>query len=241
MTDMPGLLLVAHGSRDPRAQRAVHRATDRVRSQLPAVSVRTAFLDFADPGPVEALVRMADTGSCQIVVVPFLMTAAYHVHVDLPAAVREASDLRPGLQVRTAPALGPDPRLLDAADRRVRETGARPGDPSLGTVIVAAGSSDPTATATVRQLTDSYATTRGSWTVIPAFASQASPTPAEALQTLRTDGHRTLLVVSYLLAPGRFQDMLDGCASEPDVSVTAPLADTPEVAAVAAQRYRHVG
>ncbi|MGH3098345.1 MAG: sirohydrochlorin chelatase [Streptosporangiales bacterium] len=234
----PPLLLVAHGSRDPRAQQTVERAAERVRARLPGTAVRTAFLDFADPRPADALVSLAAAGSLRVVAVPFLLTAAYHVRVDLPAAVREAQNLRPELDVTVTPALGPDPLLLDAADRRVREVGVLPGNHEMGVVLAAAGSSDPAATAAVQRVATEYRATRGGWRVLAAYASQVSPTPAEAVRMLHGYGFETVLVLSYLLAPGRFQDSLDALAVESGVRVTAPLADTPEVAAVVADRYR---
>lgn len=231
----PPLLLVAHGSRDARAQRTVERAAGRVRARLPGTAVCTAFLDFAEPRPADALV--AHAGSARVVVVPFLLTAAYHVQVDLPAAVREAVQRCPELKVTVTPALGPDPLLLAAADRRAVEAGVRPGDDSVGVVFAAAGSSDPAATAAVQRVASEYRATRGGWRVAAAYASQATPTPAHAVRTLRGYGFETVLVLSYLLAPGRFQDSLDALAVERGVRVTVPLADTPEVAAVVTDRY----
>lgn len=236
----PPLLLVAHGSRDARAQQTVRRAAERVRARLRETVVRTAFLDFASPRPADTLADLAGAGHARIVVVPFLLTAAYHVRVDLPEAVREAMRRCPGLEVTVTPALGPDSLLLSAADRRAGEAGVRPGDDSVGVVFAAAGSSDPAATAAVQRTATEYRATRGGWRVVAAYASQASPTPAEALRTLRGYGFESVLVLSYLLAPGRFQDSLEVLAAEPGVRVTAPLADTPEVAAVVANRYAAV-
>src|ERR1051326_6280711 len=77
------VLLVAHGSRDPRAAattRALARAVAAVR---PGLDVRVGFLELSQPRPAEVLAAMP----AGTVVVPLLLTRAYHGTVVLPAQV----------------------------------------------------------------------------------------------------------------------------------------------------------
>lgn len=235
MTGPPALLLVAHGSRDPRAAEAVERCATRVRALLPDVAVRAAFVELTEPAPADALAALADAGKDRVVLVPFLLTTGYHVAVDVPAAVRRAVRRRPGLSVTVTPALGPDPLLLAACDRRAREAGVRPADPDVVVVLVAAGSSDPGAVAAVEEVARRYGDC-GWATVVPSYVSQAAPVPEDALRSVRGTAPGTVLV-SYLLAPGRFQDRLAAAARVAGVPLTAPLADTPEVAELVTRRY----
>jgi len=86
---MHGLLLLSHGSRDPRAAEVVDALVVAVsaRSGLP---VRACHLDFTDPTPDVALRRLAADGFGSVRVLPLLFTPGYHVTHDVPEAV-EAS------------------------------------------------------------------------------------------------------------------------------------------------------
>ncbi|MDR8414855.1 CbiX/SirB N-terminal domain-containing protein, partial [Nonomuraea sp. 3-1Str] len=77
----PPLVAVAHGSRDPRAAAVVEALLDEVRRARPGLPVRTAYLDHAAPSLGQALAGLGEA-----VVLPLLLTEAYHSRVDLPAA-----------------------------------------------------------------------------------------------------------------------------------------------------------
>jgi sirohydrochlorin ferrochelatase len=170
-----------------------------------------------------------------VVAVPLLLTAAYHSRVDLPAQIREAAavaDVAP-VVVWQADVLGPDRLLLAALERRIREAGVWPRDTAVGVVLAAAGSSDPAAIATVEHVASNWA--QAGWAaVVPAYSSAASPTPAQAVATLRDRGIARVVVASYLLAPGRFADTLHDAGGD---VVTAPLGAAPEVVRLVVARY----
>src|SRR5262249_12170160 len=99
------LVLVAHGSRDPRAARSTWALARAVGAARPDVRVETAFLDFTTPGLGATLSREAERGQAMATVVPLLLTAAYHGRVDVPGEIKKASGL--GLAIGLAPVLGP--------------------------------------------------------------------------------------------------------------------------------------
>jgi sirohydrochlorin ferrochelatase len=220
----PALVAAAHGSQDPAAAGSVAALLAEVRRQRPGLEVVGAFLDHSPPS-LPAVLAALDGPA---VVVPLLLTAAYHSTVDVPAQLRAA-----GRAVVQADVLGPHPLLRSALERRLREAGVTVGDPGTAVVLAAAGSTEPSATATVEAEGRAWAA-EGWWGVRPAFVSAARPTPAEAVAALRGAGAPRVAVASYLLSPGRFADQL--AAAGADV-VSAPLGDAPEVAAVALERY----
>ncbi|GLW96665.1 sirohydrochlorin chelatase [Microtetraspora sp. NBRC 16547] len=197
----PPLIAVAHGSRDPRAATAVEALLDGVRLARPDLDVRTAYLDHAPPTLGRAL-----SGLDEAVVLPLLLTAAYHSRVDIPAALREASARRPRLRVRLGPTLGPHPLLVTALERRLAEAGVEIGDPGTAVVLVSAGSSDTRANAVVARVARSWARHRSSWSVTPAYASAAAPAPQDEVVRLSRAGASRVVVAPYLLAPGHFAD-----------------------------------
>ncbi|MBD0671214.1 sirohydrochlorin chelatase, partial [Streptomyces sp. CBMA156] len=138
---MSALLLIAHGSRDPRHAATVAALVEEVRAQRPGTEVATAYLDHCAPRIPQVIGRLAGADA---VAVPLLLNRAFHAKHDIPAALRAAGS---GLPV--ADVLGPSPLLLAALDRRLAEAGLAVGSPAVrartGVVLAAAGSSDPAA------------------------------------------------------------------------------------------------
>jgi sirohydrochlorin ferrochelatase len=175
------------------------------------------------------------------VVVPLLLTAAYHSKADIPAQLAAAAAARPGLDVVCAGTLGPHPLLLAALERRLREAGAGAGDAGLGrtgVVLAAAGSSDPAANATIAELAARWARERGWRAVLPGYASAAGPRPADSVRALRDGGAERVVVATYLLAPGYFADKIRDAALDAGAdAVSGVLGAAPEVADVVLDRY----
>ena len=97
----PTLLAVAHGSRDPRFAENARRLVAQVRLLRPDLEVRLAFLELSEPNLVDVLRDL----SGDVVVVPLLLSDAYHARIDLPTVLSSAP---PGLRVTKAPVLGAD-------------------------------------------------------------------------------------------------------------------------------------
>ena len=242
------LVAVAHGSKDPRAAATVTALAGAVRDRAPGVDVRTAFLDHCAPSLPQALAALAPGGApddvtAQCVALPLLLTAAYHSKSDIPAQLAAAVAAHPGLDVVSAGTLGPHPLLLAALERRLREAGVAVDSPAeraaTSVVLAAAGSSDPSANATIAAMASQWARERGWRAVVPASASAAVPRPTAAVTSLRDAGAARVVVATYLLAPGYFADKIrDGALSAGAAAVSGVLGAAPEVADVVLHRYR---
>lgn len=123
MINKPVLLVIAHGSRDPRHAATVHALVRRVRSLRPDVRVETGFLDFNVPSVQGVLESLAVQGVRDVVALPLLLTRAFHAKADIPAVLADAP---PQLRIRQAEVLGPSPLLLSALERRLHEAGLSP-------------------------------------------------------------------------------------------------------------------
>jgi len=241
----PPLVAVAHGSKDPRAAATIADLLSVVRARAvrPGLETRAAFLDHCVPSLPRVLSALAQGGPADVVLVPLLLTAAYHAKTDIPAQVAAAR--QPGLRVRQASALGPHPLLLSALERRLAEAGSGSASRAeTSVVLAAAGSSDPAANATITALAARWEATGGWRRVLPAFASASGPaapglTPAEAVRVLRQmPGGGPVVVASYVLAPGHFADKIRVQGSQAGATaVSAPLGPAPEVADVVLDRY----
>ncbi|MEV5270174.1 sirohydrochlorin chelatase [Streptomyces werraensis] len=229
----PVLLVVAHGSRDPRHAATVHDLVRRVRAQRPGLRVETGFLDFNVPSVGAVLESLDAEGVRDVVALPLLLTRAFHAKADIPAVLSEAP---PRLRIRQADVLGPSPLLVTALERRLYEAGLTPADKSsTGVVLASAGSSDPEAIAVIADVAREWRHT-GWCAVRPAFASASLPRTEDAVRELRELGCARVAVAPYVLAPGRLPDRIARGAAEADVLADV-LGPSPEVAQVLLERY----
>ncbi|WP_031107444.1 sirohydrochlorin chelatase [Streptomyces sp. NRRL S-146] len=233
MTNKPVLLVIAHGSRDPRHAATVHALVRRVRATRPDVRVETGFLDFNVPSVQGVLESLAVQGVRDVVALPLLLTRAFHAKADIPAVLADAP---PQLRIHQADVLGPSPLLMAALERRLYEAGLTPADKSsTGVVLASAGSTDPEAIAVIAEIAREWRHT-GWCAVRPAFASASLPRTEDAVRELRALGCSRVAVSPYVLAPGFLPDRIARGAAGADVLADV-LGPAPEVARVVLQRY----
>ncbi|MFD5078687.1 sirohydrochlorin chelatase [Streptomyces sp. NPDC058371] len=229
----PVLVVIAHGSRDPRHAATVHALVRRLRSLRPGLRVETGFLDFNIPSVNGVLESLAAEGVQDVVTQPLLLTRAFHAKSDIPAVLRAAPAR---LRIRQAEVLGPSPLLTAALERRLYEAGLGPADKSsTGVVLASAGSSDPEAIAVIAEIAREWRHT-GWCAVRPAFASASLPRTQDAVRELRALGCARVAVAPYVLAPGYLPDRIARGAAEADVLADV-LGPAPEVARVLLERY----
>ncbi|QIK08886.1 sirohydrochlorin chelatase [Streptomyces sp. ID38640] len=226
-TPGPTLVAVAHGSRDPRALPTVRALLDRVRALRPGLAVRLGHIELNRPLLADTLAGLRG----EAVLVPLLFGHGYHVTHDLPAALAAA----PQLTGRVAGPLGPHPLLAEALHGRLLEAGF-PGAPSPRTAVVlaAAGSRAPRSARDTERTAQLLSARLGGTPVLPAYASAAAPTVADAVRTLTARGHDRIAVASCFTAPGRFATQ---CADAAPGTAAAPLGDHPALARLVLHRY----
>ncbi|MFD7380893.1 sirohydrochlorin chelatase [Streptomyces anulatus] len=234
----PTLLVIAHGSRDPRHAATVHALTERVRAERPGLRVETAYLEFNAPSVPRVLERLAAEGADEVVALPLLLTRAFHAKTDIPSVLREARARLPRLRIRQADVLGPSPLLDATLGRRLRQAGIRPDDiPRTGLVLASAGSTDPEAIAVIAEIARELRHT-GWCAVRPAFASALLPRTEDAVRELRAEGVERVAVAPYVIAPGRLPDRIAAGAEAAGADVLADvLGPAPELARLLLNRY----
>jgi sirohydrochlorin ferrochelatase len=234
----PALVALAHGSRDPRSAATIKALCAEVRSMRPDLRIEPAFLELSKPSFLTVVDRLVRAGYDEIVVVPLLLTEAYHARVDVPAAIAAAEARHANLKVRASSILGLETAFLEVLDRRLRaalkEARVRELD---ALVLAAAGSSDALANQAVARLARLWGT-RHKLPTVAAYASAAPPATGEAVRQFRAEGRRHIAVGSMFLAPGTLPDRAAELALEAGaVAVSAPLGADTEVARTILARY----
>jgi sirohydrochlorin ferrochelatase len=124
------LVLVGHGSTDPRFADVIDSIAGLVAAARPGLQIEVGYLDHGTP--FETVAQPDD------IVVPILLSNGFHVREDIPGRFGG----------RVARAVGPDRRLTLLLAQRLREAGW--SDEPV--VLAAAGSSDPRSLADGNQM-----------------------------------------------------------------------------------------
>ena len=223
----PALLAISHGTSSPEGQAAVAALVAAVAERLPDVTVRLGHVDVQQPDVAASLAALPDDQP--VVIVPLLLSAGYHVRVDL----KKQSAGREGVTI--APALGPDPRLAEQLATRLAPLDP---DPASAVVLAVAGSSDDRANDDCRAVGAMLAERLGR-PVEVGFLAAAEPRLGPAVAHVQ-DTVGAAVVANYLLAPGYFHDLAVRVSG--DSPVARPLLDDDEPAAslvdIVIDRYR---
>ncbi|MGE2732665.1 sirohydrochlorin chelatase [Mycolicibacterium vaccae] len=215
-------VLVAHGTRKQRGVALVADIAAAVSGTLEQ-PVHVAFVDVLGPTPAEVLAARRNEPA---VLVPAFLARGYHVGVDIPGHVAASGHD----DVTVTPALGPDPQLVRALVDRLVGAGWQPDD---SVILAAAGTSDKAAMRDLHTTAAWLSATLGSRVEL-AFAATVEPSVADAVAAARERHGRRVVVASYLLSDGLFQDRLR--ASGADV-VTDPLGTHPGVTRLIVSRF----
>jgi sirohydrochlorin cobaltochelatase len=105
-----GIVLVAHGSRDPEWSRPFQRLAAALEKKLPAHAIALAYLEHG-PSIEEALAALMAKGAGSIRVVPVFLGAGGHVKHDIPRLVAAA---HPAVPVTIDQSIGEQAELIEA-------------------------------------------------------------------------------------------------------------------------------
>jgi len=117
MTSRRGLLLFAHGARDPRWALPFEDVAARIRAARPGTPVRLAYLELMEPSIRSAGAALAADGCSAVEVLPLFLGAGGHVRKDLPRIVDELAGAHPAVAWRLHPAAGEAEPVIAAMAR----------------------------------------------------------------------------------------------------------------------------
>lgn len=223
MNPRPALGLISHGTSSAQGQGLIEALAARVSADLRArglvAEVMLGHVDVQQPDVAEVLRALPPESPT--VLVPLLLSPGYHVHVDLAEAVAAAGGANgtngtATRDIRLTPTLGPDRRLARVLAARLP---ALTDDDHI--VLAAAGSSDERANAACREMGEHLSVELGR-PVDVGFHAGGGASLGCIVEQKRTLGGRVVLS-SYLLAPGFFQDLAQKLVTGTSDVLTEPL------------------
>jgi sirohydrochlorin cobaltochelatase len=112
MTAATGLILFAHGARDPRWAEPFERLRAKVEAARPGVHVALAYLDLMAPDLPGAADALVAAGCDALRVVPIFLGRGGHVRKDLADLLARVAERHPAVPVEVLPAIGEDDLVL---------------------------------------------------------------------------------------------------------------------------------
>lgn len=129
-----GLLLFAHGARDPNWSLPFQAVLESVRVRAPEVSVLLSYLEFMSPDLIDAGAALAAQGCTQVDVVPLFLGTGGHVRRDLPLLIETLRTAHPQTTWTVRSSIGEAPGVIEAiaAASLAGLTGHHPTHPGSG-------------------------------------------------------------------------------------------------------------
>jgi sirohydrochlorin cobaltochelatase len=112
MSTIPsGIVLFAHGSRDPLWRAPIEAVQSHILERHPGAAVRCAYLELSTPDLPQAVQELVDLGAASITIVPMFLGTGKHAREDLPVLVADLRTQHPAVQIHVQCAIGEDPRM----------------------------------------------------------------------------------------------------------------------------------
>ena len=221
----PALLVVGHGSRDPRGAKEFHELVALVRERYPDLVVEGGFIELSRPPISECVDRLAGGGARNIAAVPLMLLAAGHAKDDIPATLVREKMSHPELSFRYGRALGIQPELLALMDERISAVVPEEEREETAVLVVGRGSSDPDANSDLAKAARLFYEGRPYPMVEIAYVSMTPPSVAEGLERCYRLGARRVVVFSYFLFTGVLEERIRRQSEEfalanPEVAVS---------------------
>ncbi len=112
-----GLLLFAHGARDPNWSLPFEAVLAQVQERAPGVMVALSYLEFMRPNLVEAGQSLAAAGCTRVEIVPLFLGTGGHVRKDLPVLIETLRVAHPQVTWSVQASIGEAPGVIEAIAR----------------------------------------------------------------------------------------------------------------------------
>jgi sirohydrochlorin cobaltochelatase len=108
---MLGVIVFAHGSRDPLWRLPVESVAQQIALSDGQAVVSCAYLELCEPDLATAARELVQRGATRVRVLPLFFGMGKHAREDLPVLMAELTAEHPQVTFEKLPAAGEDPRL----------------------------------------------------------------------------------------------------------------------------------
>jgi sirohydrochlorin cobaltochelatase len=109
-----GIVLFAHGARDPGWARPFEAIRERVRASRPEYPIALAYLELMSPTLEEAIQSVVNEGALAVTVYPLFMAQGGHLKQDLPKILDAIRASHPHIPIGLEPPIGEVEEILAA-------------------------------------------------------------------------------------------------------------------------------
>ena len=104
-----GIVLFAHGSRDPLWRLPIEAVAEAIRARDPEALVSCAYLELCTPELAQAATDLIAAGARKIKIFPLFLGVGKHAREDLPLLLAQVRALHPDVPVALMPTAGEYP------------------------------------------------------------------------------------------------------------------------------------
>ena len=108
-----GIILFAHGSRDPLWKLPIEAVAQRIRERNSHSPVACAYLELTTPDLAHCAGELISAGIQHVRILPLFLGVGRHAREDLPVLVRELQAQHPQVYFELQAAVGEHPLLID--------------------------------------------------------------------------------------------------------------------------------
>lgn len=223
----PAILFVGHGSRDVDAVDEFYQLAEHFKKRFPDRLIETGFLEFVRPIIAEGVKKLVDQGAKHIYAIPGMLMAGGHAKNDIPSELNALQE-EFGVKIEYGAELGVDPKMLQAAEARIKEAEKQFGDDykreETLLMVVGRGASDADANSNICKITRFLEEGMGFGFATTSFSGVTKPLVPDALKKTQPMGFKQVIVFPYFMFTGRLVKKIYAWADEfqaahPDVKV----------------------
>ncbi|MGA3195351.1 MAG: CbiX/SirB N-terminal domain-containing protein [Terriglobales bacterium] len=111
------LLLLAHGSKDPRWCAPFERISLELQKELGPSRVRLAYMEFMRPNLVDVVYECVQQRTLNLRLLPLFMAVGAHLASDIPEQVADVRRQFPEISLEILPPVGEDARMMQLVEQ----------------------------------------------------------------------------------------------------------------------------
>lgn len=116
---MKGVILVAHGSREPSAQKEFFTLINLLKPMLPGCMVEGAFLQFSPKTIESSLDELDKSGVNDVILLPYFLFNGVHSKKNIPSLVEKYLSLHSHMKIKIGSVLGADMEIAGILSKRI--------------------------------------------------------------------------------------------------------------------------